>query len=341
MALTGERSASASITGLLLASIVAFSGCHEVTEYSDTGEFGAVILNASNLSVEGNVSGLEGARCLLSMDEDNFLVGSSSGRLYVVDSQGLGVQSSHQITAGSGAGVLKMLSLGGMGSIYVITGMGSLLEVDRQSFSVVDEFGVGSSPSDMCRSPSGAGRIYVTDQEQGRLYEVYTSDNSIGWNIPLSGAPMAVAPLSSSPDFLIAASSSGGMSSVDLGLQYRYALVGGSFSDVASLPWDSLYCAVAPCWDDDGGYLILARQKWQESTFFHQTSLPGHPSAVCATEVPSLPYFYAACATDDGTLVAAVDYRYGTIAHTAELEGRPWAIITHAGGESVVVLTSK
>jgi len=336
--LVAGRWVAAALCVLLLA-----GGCHEVTEYTDSGDFGAVILRTSDLSVVGYVAGMDGARSLVSMGGSRFLVGTSTGRVYEVDSGVLEIVRHQQVTAGSGAGIRRMVKSPSASTIYLLTGAGKILEMDSETFGIVDDFTAGVSPSDICRSPGSIPRIYVSDMEQGRVREVWTSDNHVGKVIEVPEMPVALAGYTSDPDVLVSAhDGQGGVNLVDTqagGTINLLSGTGGPFSDVAVATQDSAICISIPDWDGDNAELRLiglTELEPVEQSF----SMEGHPTCVAVNPTPSIPFFYAACADGDRTVVVALHYLYGEVQMTAELEGYPWAISTHRSGEYLIVLTS-
>ncbi len=325
------------------AALTLLSGCHEVTEYTGSGEFGAVILDAEDLSVVGYVAGIDGARSLASMGSHRFLVGTTTGRVYEVDSQDLEVVGQRQITAGSGAAVERMVKSPSASTLYLLTGAGRILEIDQETFEVEDEFNAGASPSDICRSPGGLARIYVADAQQGRVREVWTSDNHVGKVIEVPEMPVAMAGYRSDPDQLVAAhDGEGGVSIVDIQVGGSSSLLSGShgpYSDVAVAVSDTIICAAAPGWNSETGRLYVVDMTGLQPAVEY-FSVEGHPRCVCVNPMGSPPYFYAACADGDRTVVVALNYLSGQVEMTAELEGYPWAVSTHQNGEYLIVLTS-
>lgn len=332
------RWAAAALCVLLLA-----GGCHEVTEYTDSGDFGAVILRTSDLSVVGYVAGMDGARSLVSMGGSRFLVGTSTGRVYEVDSEVLEIVRHQQVTAGSGAGIRRMVKSPSASTIYLLTGSGKILEMDSETFGIVDDFTAGASPSDICRSPGSIPRIYVSDMEQGRVREVWTSDNHVGKVIEVPEMPVSLAGYLSAPDVLVSAhDGQGGVNLVDIEAGGSISVLSGTsgpFSDVAVAGADTIICAGAPRWDADNGRLLMVKMK-EVGPSVSSFTLEGHPTCVNVNPTPSIPFFYAACADGDRTVVVALNYLYGEVQMTAELEGYPWAVSTHRNGEYLIVLTS-
>ena len=330
--------------GVLLAvAALTVAGCHSVTEYTDSGDFGAVVLNASDLSVLGYVAGIDGARSLVSMGGSRFLVGTSTGHVYEVDSQLMEIVEHHQVTAGAGAGISRMVKSPSAATIYLLTGMGKILEMDQETFEVVDDFGVGASPSDICRSPASLPRIYVSDAQQGMVREVWTSDNHVGKVMEVPESPVALAGFLPDPDRMVSAhDGEGGVSILNTDSQYYSVLLSGDdgpYSAVAMASTDTIVCAAAPRWNSDGGRVYMIDMAGPEQGTV-SLSVDGHPTCICVHPLGSPPYFYAACADGDRTLVEALNYLYGQVQMTAELEGHPWAITTHRSGEKLIVLTS-
>ena len=328
---------------VLLVALPLLLGCHDVTEYTESGEFGAVILDASNLSVVGYVAGMEGARTLAPLSGSLFLVGSADGRLYEVDSQRLEVVRQHRIGGGSSSSVKRMLSSPSASTIYMLTGMGKALEVDDTDFLVLDEFSVGVSPSDACRSPSQRPRIYVSDRDAALVREVYTSNNSQGTLYDVAESPVALAPYPDDPDAVVTAhEGEGGVNLLYLATGVTTEVVPGSmgpFSDVAVASRDTTACAAAPNWNGEDGRLALVLPGGIQPEVVG-VSVTGHPTCVCSNPDPSRPYFYAASSSGSNTVVSAVNYLDRTLEMTVTVEGYPWDIMTHRSGEYVIVLTS-
>jgi len=320
------------------------AGCHDVTEYTDSGEFGAVILDASDLSVEGYVAGLEGARTLTSMGGSSFLVGTSTGMVHEVDSDQQVITASHRVSAGSSASLDCFTKSPVGSSLYMCAGSGKLLEMSTQSFDVVDDFSAGPSPSAICRSPEGLGRIYVTDAQEGRLREVNASTNQVNWVYDIEPAPAAIAVHSDDPPVMVVAHGDDkGLHAVRLDWsspRSNWLFYDGTFTDVASAPSDTVLCLAEPRWDAESGRLWLARVGWARPFEYKSFGVEGHPVCVCANSDYSMPYFYAACADGNRTVVVMVNYLSFEIEATAEIDGYPWDISSHSNGSRLLVLTS-
>jgi hypothetical protein len=328
---------------VLLPVLAASLGCHSVVEYTDSGEFGAVLLDAEDLSVVGYVAGMDGARSLASMGSHRFLVGTSDGAVYEVDSQAMVVLEQHRVSAGSGAGVERMVKSPSASSLYLLTGSGRILEMDQYGFDVLDQFSACAAPSDICRSPSSIPRIYVADEEEGLIQEVWTSDNHLGKSILVPERPVALAGYCVDPDIIVSAhAESGGVNLIGLETEGYTRLIDGSegpFADVAVAMQDTVCCAVSPDWDSQTGRLHLVATSGIGPNV-EVIGVEGHPRCVCANPLPDKPFFYVACADGQRTLVLAVDYLNSSIEACVELEGYPWAISTHQSGQYLIVLTS-
>jgi hypothetical protein len=329
---------------LLGALLLISAGCHEVTEYTDSGEFGAVVMDATDLTVQGYVAGMEGAGTLVSMEGSRFLVGTATGWIHEVDSGELRIIRSKQVSAGgaSALGGLTRAPVGG--SVYALTGGQKLLEIDPDGLDVLDEFTAGPSPSDICRSPQAEARLYIVDQGDARLRELSVSDNQVNWEHDLPPSPLAAAVHSADPPILlIAHGDDGGLTALRLDWMGDAVMsVDGSFSDVVSAPEDTVLCAAEPRWGSDSGRLFLARVGWPSLFEFETASLgvEGNPACVCVNSNLTRPYFYAACADGDVTRVVMVNYRTWEIEGTAEVDGYPMDISSHDGGTRLVVLTA-
>lgn len=335
--MVGRRNVS--LTAFLLLMVM---GCHDVTEYSESGEFGAVILDATDLSVLGHIAGMDGARTVVSMSGSRFLVGCTSGRVYDVDSEAMKVQSSSQVTSGTGGGLDELTKSPAAASVYMTTGSGKLLEMDTDDFSVLDEFSAGPSPSAICRSPEGLTRIYVTDREQGTVREVDAYSNLENWSEYVAECPVAITRHGEDPPIMITAhGNDGGIHAIRLDwIQDNYLCPHGTFADVTSAPFDTIFCAAEPCWESGSGRLLVGEVGWVRPFTSYTQSVSGHPTCVCSNPLRSRPYFYVACADGDRTIVAALNYDTRRIEMTVELDGYPWDITTHMSGDRLIVITS-
>jgi hypothetical protein len=327
-----------------MTALAALAGCHEVTEYTDSGDFGAVILDASDLSVEGYVAGMEGARTLVSMGGSRFLVGTSTGMVHDVDSDQQAVLASHQVSSGASAALDCFIKSPVSSSIYMRAGSGKLLEMSTMNFDVLDEFTVGPSPSAMCGSPEGRGCIYVTDAEQGCLREVSASTNEVSWTYDIQPSPAAIAVHSATPPIMLTAHSDDkGLHAVRLDWSAprdNWLLYSGTFADVASAPQDTVFCLAQPGWGNESGRLKVATVAWQRPFESRNFEVDGHPVCVCTNSDYSMPYFYAACADGDRTVVVMINYLTFEVEGTAEIDGYPWDISSHNNGTRLIVLTS-
>lgn len=339
-----RRAAAGLAAGVVVMVLAALAGCHDVTEYTDSGEFGAVILDASDLTVEGYVAGVEGARTLASMGGSSFLVGTSTGMVHEVDSHQQVITASHRISAGPSA-ALDCFTKSPVGSsMYMRTGSGKLLEVSTEGFDVLDDFSAGPSPSAICRSPQGLGRIYVTDAQEGTLREVNASTNEVNWVYDIEPSPAAIAVHSTDPPIMVIAHGNDeGLHAVRLDWSApssNWLFEEGTFADVASAPSDTVLCLAEPCWDGESGRLWLVRVGWARPFGYRSYGVAGHPTCVCVNSDYSLPYFYAACADGDRTVVVMVNYLTLEVEATVEIEGYPWDISSHNNGSRLLVLTS-
>ncbi|NLP04360.1 hypothetical protein GX411_00205, partial [Candidatus Fermentibacteria bacterium] len=62
------------------------TGCHDVTEYSEQGEYAVYKIDLGTMTVVSSLGGFEGGRALLSIGNTEFLVASNRGVLYRVSS---------------------------------------------------------------------------------------------------------------------------------------------------------------------------------------------------------------------------------------------------------------
>ena len=336
-------------TAALLLACILLAGCHQVTEYSDSGEFGAVILRADNLEVLGYIPGMAGARSALSLGPDKFLVGCTTGYLYEVSTDSMAITASRQVTAGSGAGLDHLLLSPLEESVYAITG-GGILEITLEGYGAIDEIPMGVSLSDMCVSPlelpDSLQRLYLTDSGASVIREFYAYYGEEGWVLEMPTEPRAIVDHYADPPLLLAAlGDGGGICAIDLDMAVCQQKLPGSYSDVASLSfgiWDSTFCAAEPRWSEDSGRLRMGAtgQVWGDPPECRSFSVPGHPVSVCASPELSLPYFYAVCADGANTVVVALDFQLQEVVSITELDGHPWDIAPHRYGEYLVVLTS-
>ena len=338
MARTGVRS----WTLAWMTALTALAGCHSVTEYTDSGDFGVVVLNASDLSVGGYVAGMDGARTVVSMGDSALLVGCSNGMVHTVNSEGLFIASSEYVTAGTGGGLDCFMKSPVRSSLYAITESGRIVEFSSADFSLLDEFAAGPSPSSMCRSPSGVGRIYIADDQQGVVREINALTNQEYGSYNVGACPMAVAPNCADPPMLVTVHGQDtGIYSIRLDWSsVNWLRDRGTLCDVASLSTDSIFCALEPAWDEESGAMLLCEGGWLSPIEVYSCEVDGHPTAVCCSPDPQLPYFYAACASGDETLVVALNYQSREVEMTTLIDGYPYDITTHRNGEKIIVLTA-
>lgn len=331
----------AASAGLLLLTLTL--GCHEVTEYTDSGEFGVVILSAWDLSMEGYVAGVDGARTLCSTGKLSFPVGCTSGQAYEVSLEGMEVLDVYQITAGAGAGLDCMTRSPSAYSAYMSGGGSKILEMELNGYTVIDEFSCGSSPVDICRSPAGNARIYILDSGNECIREIWSSSNSQGWTLGVAESPMAVAGALDQPEVLVTThGDQGGVQLHNLDYGFSSEILSaeyGPFSAVAAVPRDSLCMVAAPEWQGQQGRIYLLRVGEADASLLDSKQLEGHPVEICGDPSQGPPYFYIACVDGEYTRIYAYSIISQQIELSAELEGYPWEMSTNLD-DHLIVLTS-
>jgi DNA-binding beta-propeller fold protein YncE len=327
--------------GLLLLA----SSCTEITEYSTTGEYGVTVLDASDLAVIGTLEGLPNASLIVSMGGASFAVLSSDGNVYHCDSEALSVDSISNIPAVGGGGFRDAVKL--TGSLYLLAGGPNLLEVSLQSFAVLDEFVVGTSPVDMCASPSGVGLLYLVDSGDGMIREVSTMTNSVNWAEPLRYvSPAAVAAYLAGPPRLVVgyADSAASVSFLDLDVMYESRfdeLVPYPAGRIITHAADSVLYVSRPIPGYDG-YLEVYWGYGEWGLPSRSTQLNGSPVDIAVDPAGGFAYVL----TDVAEAGAAVyrlqsDSANFAITDQLELEGVPLDVSSHGSGAKLLVLTAR
>lgn len=323
----------------LLCAVLAVSACHSITEYETGGESQVAKIDISELSVESTMGGLEEARSLCSIDNDEFLVASSSGRLYRINSETMSVDTSFRVgSSGLGGGYRRMSRVPGGRRVYLIDAGGKILDINLFGNEVVDQFEVGPAPADMCSSVSGLMRVYVVDGSDDKVREIDTEDNRLVRERELRYRPVGIAGFDGGHDYLgiVSSESSGSYEMFDTGDMYGSRIYTGSPCEEVAILSDSLLsCVIQPNWGSPAGTALLVSGYFPvvEATL----EMPGNPTCVCVH--PEGTYFFVACASEGETVVAVIDPFTLDVIKGIAVEGYPWDITTHRSGRYLLVLT--
>jgi YVTN family beta-propeller protein len=336
----GRRTGSL-LVGLVLAGVLlSAQGCHQITEYQSGGESRVTMIKISDLAVESTMDGLEEGRSICSTDADEFLVASSSGRLYRVNSEQMSVDTSYRIgSSGLGGGYRSMIKVPGGRRIYVVDAAGKILDINLYSNQVVDQFEVGPAPTAMCPSQTGLMRVYVVDGSDNRLREIDTEDNRLVRERELGYRPVGVAAFDGGRDYLgiVSSESSGSYEVFDTQDMYGCRVYTGSpCGEVRFLPDSVLACVTQPQWGSSAG--LAAMISGYVPTTEAVLEMPGNPVCLCVH--PQGDYFFVACASGGETVVAVIDPLTLDVIKGIAVEGYPWDVTTHRSGQYLLVLTA-
>lgn len=327
------------LTAVMLLVLVA---CKGVTEHESTGDYGVTVLDADDLSVLGSMSDMSSGQLVVSMGGNSFIVLCSDGKIYHCDSEALAVDSISSIPTGGGGGFSDAVKI--TGSLYVVTGGATVLDISLSDFTVQEEFAVGSAVADICASPTGEGLLYVLDATDGKLREILTLTNTVRETYGLDYEnPVAVEGFLASPASLVIGydDTEGTMTFMDLevGYEIRFAdLDPYSCGKVRCYPSDSLVYAIRPIPGGDGYYSIFQGY----GAWLTPRSMQPDGSPVDLALDPDGSFSWVLTSPGGGEAkVYRVDsdsINYG-ITHQMELQGLPMDITSHAGGEKLLVLT--
>ncbi|MBN1433284.1 hypothetical protein JW921_00890 [Candidatus Fermentibacterales bacterium] len=336
--MVGLRGAGYPARALPVALALLVSSCHEVVEYGSVGSYGVCIIRTSDMAQVDCIEGFEGGRSLCSLGNSLFLVASTTGALFRVNSADRVVEEVYQIGPPFSAGYDEMTQVG-VGQVYLVGGFGQLLEFGVPQGGLEDQFPAGPSPAALSRS-TVPGRLYVADSYDCMIREVWTSDNTAYRELTLDGTPSGLAFFGWPAGYLAAVCS-------DLGVLYTVDVAGfvaqsiplpGSCSDVAVLSDTSIYCVTHPAWSQSNGRVTLG-DRFGLTPAMITLPAEGHPCCVCAS--PTTARFYVASVLEDGTSrVMEVDALLWGLTRSCEVGGYVRDITTHANGEYVLVLTS-
>ncbi len=326
---------------MLLAAIALLPGCHEVTEYSSAGEIGVVVVDLEGFTVEGVIEGFDGGRAILSVGEHAFIVSSNRGRLFVGDSEARNIENVYQIGTPFGSGYCSIVP--GSSSVYVLGGFGSILEFNLSTHSVVDEFQAGPLPLNLCRA-GFAQYVYVADGQDGKVREVWISDNEVHEEFDLSVpiGSIATSEMSGS-DPLVLATAACDDSAFILrpGFpDYHSTIVLSSPAvDACALPDSAVFFLAHPDIDGSGGVT-----KIHVSELYTSASVWTLEGEACLTCVdPVFGRLYVACRIPGGTTrIYEMSIPGGmAILRTLEVDGSPRdMIIQGAYAGRLLLLTS-
>lgn len=322
---------------LLSALLSAGAGCHEVTEYSQQGEYAVYKIDLGTMAVVSSLGGFEGGRALLSLGNSEFLVSSNRGILYRVSSPEMTVLGVFPAGGPYATGYGSMVQASSS-TVYLVGSYGNVVEFSLATGSVADEFSAGPAPVGVTCSSDG-GSIFVTDAQDAGLREFDTSDNSFVRSVELETPASVILRWTDSPCQYLLALSSLEPAAYPVWVEYLYpSSIGLAWpaSDIAAFRDTTIFCAChggsAPAMATvSAGYPIVERTE--------TIALSGQPLRVCGEQVGHS--FYVASLIDETTTrIYEIDGLDCTITRTLDVPGYPWDITTHANGEYLLILTS-
>ncbi len=317
-------------------------GCHQMAEFETGATSGVSFIRTSDYTVETVMPGLEGARLICSNGNNEFLVITTGGVLYRVNSQLMAVESSFLIGTPSGNGYSEIIRSPLNNSIYILGPAGKIIEVSLNGNYVKDEFYTGPNPVDLCISPDGGNHIFVIDSGDQTIRKVMTSFNTVLEESNLYHIPSSVSGYAAFPEFVLVACSddSGSVCQLDVEtLNLYYAIFTGMpCGEITSSENDSIFCITHPGTgsSDGGATLVRATPMPEYKEYFPIT---GTPVSLCSH--PCYPYFYIASLKDGDTVITVLNGDTFQVETEFNIVGFPFDITTHRNGEYLLVLTSE
>lgn len=311
--------------------------CHDVTEYSEQGEYAVFKVDLSELSIESSLGGFQAPRSICSLGNTEFVVASTEGLLYRVSSNDMTVEGVYSVGAPFTSGYGSMVRSSAV-SLYLVAGFGNVVEFNLTTNAVADEFSAGPDPVGLSRASDG-GSILVIDGQDAGIREFDTQDNSMIRQAALPSVASAIVPWVTSPGELQIAISAVEPAAYPVWMSYLLP----STIDLPSLPTDiaafqdtTIFCTV------QGGpgpatATIYAGYPMIERT--ETIPLSGQPMYVCSEQV-SHSFYVASLIDDANTRIYEIDGFDCTITRTLDVPGYPWDLAAHANGEYLLILTS-
>ncbi len=328
-----------------LASILAVTAaCHQVTEYGDTGTAGIHIINGFDMTVEGTLVGIEGGRSLLSTG-GLLVVAANTGMVYWIDTNTMAIDRA--ILAGQPfpSGYSDM-ALSREGTIYLIGGYNSIIEISPNSGIVLDEFTVGPAPLAIAIEPQDSF-LYVADGVDDQLREVLTSTNSIVRSKQLPFTVCSIVPFDPRDEFIphraafVGACRDTSYAMIvrvdELLITAEPVHLAGPGSDIAAMPDTSILLMTHPYRPDGvtADVTLATYHPPPELSDLTWLSVEGDARLACL----SFGGFFVASWLGGGvTRVTRIDPFTGFITGSVDVPGYPWDMEPH--GLSVAVLTS-
>ncbi|MCD4848933.1 MAG: hypothetical protein K8R76_12170 [Candidatus Aegiribacteria sp.] len=329
-------------SGIVLIITLAFLfGCHQVAEFETGATSGVSFVRTSDYTVETVVSGLEGARSICSNGNNEFLVATTEGVLYRVNSQSMVVESSFLIGIPSGSGYSEIIRSTQDNSIYILGPAGKIIEWSLNHNYVIDEFYTGPNPVDICVSPDGSNHIFVIDSGDQTIRKVMTSSNTVIEESNLYHTPSSVSGYTACPEFVLVACSddTGSVCLLDVETLnlHTATFTGMPCGEITSSQNDSVFCIIHPGTgsSDGGATLVRARPVPEYMEYF---PIAGTPVSLCSYPYGS--YFYIASLKDGDTVITVLNGDTFQAETEFTIDGFPFDITTHRNGEYLLVLTS-
>lgn len=313
------------------------TGCHDVTEYSEQGEYAVYKIDLGTMTVVSSLGGFEGGRALLSIGNTEFLVASNRGVLYRVSSPEMAVLGVFPAGGAYATGYGSMVQTSSS-TVYLVGSYGNIVEFSLATGSVADVFSAGPAPAGVTCSSDG-GSIFVIDAQDAGLREFDTSDNSFVRSVELETPASVIVRWTDSPYQYLLALSSLEPAAYPVWVEYLLPSSVGlarPASDIAAFRDTTIFCA---CHGGSGpgmatvsaGYPIVERTE--------TIALSGQPLRACSEQVHHS--FYVASLIDGTTTrIYEIDGLDCTITRTLDVPGYPWDITAHANGEYLLILTS-
>jgi len=229
----------------LLLSLILLCSCTDLTEFKSAIEAGVHVIDSSDLSLIGSVTGIDGARSLC-LVPGSFLVASTEGSVSFYDLETLAHERTSQVDFSSPAGFSRMIYSPMENSVYLIGSLGKIIEINAQTGEVIDAFSICESPIDLLMAGNNRPYLYVADTAAERILEVRIETNGVSRFCQMLSAPRAIAE-DHRPDtmFVVTLESADILSTKGAGVIYRRTLDNSMpFLAAADMPDDTVLCAV-------------------------------------------------------------------------------------------------
>lgn len=317
-------------------------GCHQIAEFETGVTSGVSVIRTSDYTVETVVSDIEGARSIYSNGNYEFLLTTTDGALYRVNSQLMVVDTSFVIGTPSGNGYSEIIKSPLHNSIYILGPAGKIIEVGLNHNFVKDEFYTGPNPADLCISPDNSNNIFVIDSGDQTIRKVMTLSNTVIEESNLYHIPSSVSGYAAFPEFVLVACSddSGSVCQLDVETLNLYCAIftGMPCGEIASSQNDSIFCTIHPgTGSSDGGATLVRATPFPE--YLEYFPITGTPVSLCSH--PYYPYFYIASLKDGDTVITVLNGDTFQVETEFNIDGFPFDITTHRNGEYLLVLTAE